>query len=230
MFRRIIIFEKTKNNNEYRIINVFKSDLVKEARFSEKYEFPIIKRTNFKPKKAVPFGEIRNKKIVQTETWVHFYMHDYKFERLWNNPSRYLPILKSFKGVITTDFSIYRNMPISIQIWNTYRNRALSYYLQSNGVDIIPNVRWGDERTYEFAFEGLEKGGTFAVSTNGCIRNKLDRYYFEKGFKKMVEILEPSVIVVYSSMPDDIFLFCKEQGIQLINLENWHSSFKKEVC
>lgn len=60
---------------------------------------------------------------------------------MWNNPSRYLAILKNFKGVITTDFSIYRNMPIAMQIWNTYRNRALTYNLQSNGVDIIPNVR-----------------------------------------------------------------------------------------
>lgn len=213
-----------------KITNVFKSDIVNGARFSEKYELPIIKRVDFKPKKAIPFCEISSKKIIPEETWVHFYMHDYKFERVWNNPSRYLPILKKFEGVVTTDFSIYRNMPISMQIWNTYRNRALSYWLQSNGVDIIPNVRWGDERTYEFAFEGLEKGGTFAVSTNGCIQNKLDRYYFEKGFRKMVEILEPSTIVVYSSMSDDIFLFCKEQGIELINLENWHISFKKEVC
>lgn len=46
----------------------------------------------------------------------------------------------------------------------------------------------------------------------------------------MVETLEPSTIVVYSSMPNDIFLFCKEQGIELINLENWQTSFRKGVC
>jgi len=39
-----------------------------------------------------------------------------------------------------------------------YRNRAVGYWLQSNGIDIVPNVRWSDERSYSFAFEGLEQG------------------------------------------------------------------------
>ena len=60
----------------------------------------------------------------------------------------------------------------------------LLYWLQSNGVNIIPNIRLSDERTYPFAFEGIEQGGTVAVSTNGCIQKKLDRYYFTKGLVK----------------------------------------------
>lgn len=69
----------------------------------------------------------------------------------------------------------------------------------------MPNVRWGDERTYDFAFEGLSEGGTYAVSTNGCIRDKLDRYYFKKGLEKMVETLKPTTIVNYHGTPKDIF-------------------------
>lgn len=57
------------------------------------------------------------------------------------------------------DFSLYREMPLAMQIWNTYWNRTIAYWLQSNGVDIVPNVRWGDERTYRLAFEGLQMGG-----------------------------------------------------------------------
>lgn len=114
-----------------------------------------------------------------------------------------------------------------MQMWNTYRNRALGYWLQNNGVNIIPNVRWGDERTYEFAFEGLQQGGTFAISTNGCIQDKTDRYFFAKGLEKMVEVLKPDTLVKYSQTPEDIFRPYKEQKINIIEIENYARTVRK---
>ena len=108
-----------------------------------------------------------------------------------------------------------------MQIWNTYRNRALAYWLQSNGVDIVPNVRWGDERTYKFAFEGLASGGSVAVSTNGCIQGKVDRRYFQKGLAAMVEALKPETIVNYSQTPENIFAEYAKQGIRVVQIENY---------
>ena len=161
--------------------------------------------------------------------WVHFYQHDYKFERIWNQPSKYLNVLKDFSGVITPDFSLYRELPLAMQIWNTYRNRAIAYWLQSNGVNIVPNIRWGDERTYDFAFEGIEQGGTVAVSTNGCIQDKKDRFYFINGLLKLIKILKPDVIVNYSCTPDDIFEQCKDYGVEIIQIENYAITIRKKV-
>lgn len=56
-------------------------------------------------------------------------------------------------------------MPLSMQIWNTYRGKALAHWLQENGVEVIPNVRWGDERAFELACLGVESGKTIAVVT-----------------------------------------------------------------
>jgi glycerol kinase len=145
---------------------------------------------------------------------------------VWNKPDRYLSIFKRFAGVITPDFSLYWNMPLAMQIWNTYRNRALGYWLQNNGVPIVTNVSWGDERTYAFAFEGLAKGGAYAVSTNGCIRNKANRYSFIKGLKKMVEALEPKTIVNYPYYSKDIFERYEKRGIEIITLPHWSDSLK----
>ena len=161
--------------------------------------------------------------------WVHFYTHDRNFECVWNNPKQYLAMFKRFQGVITPDFSLYRDMPLAMQIWNTYRNRAVGSWLQSNGVQLVPNVSWGDERTSDFAFEGLPCGGTVAVSTNGCIQNKTDRYYFVKGLAKMVEALKPDTIVNYSYVPDDIFGFHKEQGIEVLQIENYALTVRERV-
>lgn len=111
--------------------------------------------------------------------------------------------------------------PLAMQIWNTYRNRALAYWLQSNGVRIVPNVRWGDERTYTFAFEGLLPGGSVAISTNGCIRGKMERRYFQKGLAAMMEALKPETIINYSQTPDDLFAEYIDQGIRVVQIENY---------
>jgi hypothetical protein len=112
-----------------------------------------------------------------------FYEHDKNFERLWNTPNKYLNKLKKFKGVISPDFSLYRNMPLVMQMWNTYRGRALAIWLQDNGVQIIPNVRFNDERTYEFCFCGIEKYSTVAIGTHGCIKKNIDKKYFKNGLE-----------------------------------------------
>ena len=118
-------------------------------------------------------------------------------------------------------------MPLVMQMWNTYRNRALAYWLQDSGIDIVMNVRWGDERRYDFVFEGLEQGGTYAVCTNGCIRRKLDRHYFKKGLSQMVELLKPDTIVNYGSKADDIFGQYRDLGIEVITLNYWRDAFRK---
>lgn len=199
--------------------DVFKSGFVTDAHFSPVYEFPWLKRTPHKPDKAIPFDKATRSN--KHDHWVHFYIHDKQFECVWNNPKQYLNLLQRFGGVITPDFSLYRELPLAMQIWNTYRNRAIAYWLQRNGVNIIPNIRWGDERTYAFAFEGIEQGGTVAVSTNGCIQKKLDRHYFAKGLAKMVKVVKPDAIVNYSYTPDDIFAHYKSQGIEIIQIQNY---------
>ena len=207
--------------------NIFKSGLVKDAFFSKVYEFPLIKKSFYKPKKAIPFNKARKSK--EFDNWVHFFIHDNQFQCLWNNPKQYLGVLKRFAGVITPDFSLYRVLPLSMQIWNTYRNRAIAYWLQKNGINIVPNISWSDERSYTFAFEGIETGGTVAVSTNGCIRDKIDRYYFVKGLEYMVECLQPDTIINYSCTPLDIFAFCKDKGIKVIQIENYALTVRKRV-
>ena len=200
-------------------LDVFNAGLVKGAMFSNRHEFPMLRKTDSKPLRAIPFNAAKRSR--KHDQWLHFYIYDYFFESVWNMPKRYLPLFKKFQGAITPDYSLYRNLPLAMQIWNTYRNRAVGYWLQANGVDIVTNVRWGDERTYGFAFEGLEKGGTYAVCSNGCIQGKTDRHYFVKGLEKMVEALEPETIVNYSYYSKDIFSRCEKQGIMVITLDHW---------
>ena len=70
---------------------------------------------------------------------------------------------------------------------------------------MIPNVRWGDARTYDFCFDGIEKGKTAAVGTHGCIKRREDRAYFKAGLAQLIKRKAPKTLIVYGAAPDAIF-------------------------
>ena len=89
--------------------DVFHAFLVKNATYDTKLEIPCLRPENMVPEKLIPFSKAIGSK--EYDCWVHFYEDDVAFERIWNKPNKYLPILGKFKGVITPDLSIYRDMP-----------------------------------------------------------------------------------------------------------------------
>ena len=209
--------------------DVFRSFLVEHADYDGYFELPRIRTSNKTPNKVVTFSKAMSKTWKDFDCWVVFYEHDKDFERLWNNPKKYLDKLKKFKGIISPDFSLYRNMPLSMQLWNTYRGRALAVWLQNNGIEVIPNVRFGDERTFSFCFDGVEENKTVAVSTHGCIKRKEDKIFFQIGLARMVQRLSPKTIIVYGRAPDSIFKAYKDMGINIIVFESEFSKSRKQV-
>lgn len=214
---------------DFKIYDVFKSFLVKDAEYDGYIELPKIKTSDLIPEKVVTFSKAMEKSFKDFDYWAMFYEHDEKFERLWNNPKQYLTKLKKFRGVISPDFSLYRNMPLCMQIWNTYRGRALAHWMQKNGIEIIPNIRFNDERTYGFCFDGIEPFKTVAVGTHGCIKKKDDKVYLKEGLKELVRVLRPKTIIVYGAAPDEIFSEYHEKGIKIIAFESEYSQTRKQV-
>ena len=209
------------------IYDVFKAWMVEGAQFDGKYEFPFISDCGVVPEKLLPFDKaMANKDYAQ---WVHFYIYDREFERIWNQPNKYLEILKRYEGVITPDFSLYRDMPLSMQIWNTYRNRAIGYWLKKNGVPIVPNLSWGDERTYEFCFDGIEKCSIVAIGTHGTAKRKLDRYYLEQAVYKLLEKIEPRHIVIYGTAYDKLADMISSANVPYSKFDCNTFEYKKRV-
>ena len=103
--------------------DVFRAFLVKNARYAGDLEIPCIEAEDQLPTRLIPFSKAFGSK--DYDAWVHFYEDDVGFERLWNQPNKYMPILKKYAGVISPDFSVYRDMPLVMQQWNIYRSRAM---------------------------------------------------------------------------------------------------------
>ena len=67
--------------------------MVKDAFFVGKYEIPEIGSNSKElPDEVIPFDKaLASNKYNQ---WVHFYLHDVEFERVWNNPKQYFVLHK----------------------------------------------------------------------------------------------------------------------------------------
>ncbi len=201
--------------------DVFNAFLVSMATYAGFFEFPRIKPTYIVPEKIIAFSKALSSK--EYDQWVHFYEDDYVFERIWRNPRRYLEIFKRFKGVILPDFSLYRDMPLVMQLWNIYRSRAIGHWLQINGIKVIPNIRYGDKRTYRICCDGIEKNCVIAVGSHGNMKFKSDRDIFLKGFEVIANILQPSVIVIYGAAPMKYFQKYIDAGIRIVCFESDYS-------
>lgn len=184
----------------------FSASLVKNAEFEGYFELPKIhqEKEGIIPIDMIPFDK-RNEYKHQTELFVHFYINDEKFVQLLSNPDKYIEELRGFRGVISPDFSLYRDMPYLEQGSNTYVNRSLGHYMQSQGLYVIPNVRWSDRRSFDYCFDGLDIGGIYCISTHGCIKRKVDKHYFKQGLDEFIKRLNPKTILVHGAMPKDVF-------------------------
>lgn len=207
--------------------DVFNAFLVKKAAYSGLFEFPSIDPIKEIPNSLVSFSKAISCK--DYNQWVHFYEDDYLFERIWRNPRKYLSVLKKYKGVILPDFSCYRDMPLAMQIWNIYRSRAIGHWLQMNGIKVIPNIRFGDRRTYKISCDGIEKHCVIAVGTHGNIKSVEDRKVFLSGLNVVVKRLEPSTIVVYGAAPEKYFKKYIDKGIIIIQFDSTYATSRKEV-
>ncbi|EGS34114.1 DUF4417 domain-containing protein [Megasphaera sp. UPII 135-E] len=206
--------------------DVYKSFLVEDAYYDGDYEIPVLREiNNVNPKNLVLYSD-RNKNP-NKEDWICFYEDDYKINSFWNNPRKYLNILSKYGGIITPDYSLYRDMPLSMQIWNIFRSRALGYFMQSNGGKVVPNIRFSDERTYDISCAGVEKNSTIALSTHGLMKIKKEKEIFKKGLDYVIRKLTPKTLIIYGTTPDDIFEQYKTQGIEILSFESKISKIHK---
>lgn len=201
-----------------------KSWLVFHAEY-DKMDIPFIRTATGIPTSLQRFSGSKNPS--EFSSWVHFYEPDYKFTQLWNNPQQYVSRLKKFEGIISPDFSICPDSPWPVQFYNKYRNHALAYWLSLQGVPVIPNVRWGNESSFEFCFRGIEKNSTVAIGTLGQLKKSGNRDLFLAGLPVMVATLSPHTIIVYGKAPNDIFGRYSASGINIIHFpsatERYHN-------
>ena len=134
----------------------------------------------------------------------HFFLDDYRFETVWSRPNKALQALSPYPTLLSPDFSLYRDYPLSLQLWNVYRNRWCGCFWVHHGFTVIPTVSWSDHRSYDFCFAGIARYSVVAIGTVGVdLRHPLDRRLFLDGFGQMVKRIQPSLVLSYGPVPEE---------------------------
>lgn len=190
-----VIEPEEKVNERERTFDAYNLREYDESQTEGKYNMPVLLPCDCVPDDLIGFNYALS--TDRTDTGIHFYIDDYQFERIWNNPEIYMEKLQKFQCILTLDFSLYTEMPIAMQIWNTYRSRLIGQIAQRYGIKVIPAVSWCREESFEFCFDGLPKNATLSISTIGVKREDYNFGLWKAGVDEMIKRLKPKRLLVY---------------------------------
>ena len=195
--------DSEKSNERERTENAYNLDEYDELRAIGFYQMPTLERIDYVPDDLVGFNYVLNSD--RYESGVHFYIDDYQFERIWNNPQQYVEKLRQYVCVATPDFSPYGDMPLATQIFNIYRKAWVGAFLQSQGITVIPTVRAStDPRSMEFYLDGIPKNSIVLISNMWTKDKEARKYFIEHEYKNMIDKLHPSKVLVYGKYMDEL--------------------------
>lgn len=177
--------------------DVFHAWMLNDLEFSRPWDIPKLAPVNAHPTALVPFSVAMHKRWRDYNCFVHFFEDDFRFERLWNNPRKYLLKLSKFEGVIMPDFSTCIDFPRPHKIWNAYRNQLLGAWLQQQGLVVLPNAR--HQPGCDWLIEGLPKRSVIAICGRGLTKNVVERRRFMRDVTTTINALSPSAVVYYGS-------------------------------
>ena len=166
------------------------------SRCTGRYDMPMLRPVDHKPKRLIGFNYATAS--ADYDAGVHFYLDDYQFERIWNRPDDYMPMLAKFDCCLTPNYSIYLDMPEAIKIWNTYRARLLGQIMQDCGIITIPIVYWSNERSFDYCFDGIPIGGTISVNNYNNKEPEAKKLWYA-GMDEIMKRIMPSRILLFTN-------------------------------
>lgn len=162
-----------------------------------KWDIPIVK------KQDIPLDNVRliaysdtrqNDRPDNTACGVHFFIDDYRFTGIYNNPERSIKKLSQYAFLLTPDYSTYYDMNYWRQLESVAHSHWVGAYWQSMGLKVVPTMTWSDSRSYTFCYDGVEKSSVVAIGMIGCKRSKKE---FLRGYNNMLETVEPSAVICF---------------------------------
>lgn len=186
-------YEIEKQKNKQKLV---RNEFLCYGQSEGKYNFPIIKKQDIDVEK-IKFLSYVNTKIdddKNKDKTIHFFTYDWKFEKVYENSDEELEKLSQYYCLLSPDFSMFTNMPLALQIESVFKNRWCGAFWQSKGLKVIPTVSWGDEKTFDFCFDGIEEGSVVCVCT--YYRENCEEE-FMLGYNEMLKRIKPSMVLCY---------------------------------
>lgn len=114
------------------------------------------------------------------------------------------------------------------RIWNVYRSRAIGVWLEKNGINVLVNIRFGDDRTYAVSCCGVKKHSNIVIGTLGTIEDLDDRSILIEGIIYVLGRIQPNNLIVYGKVPSEIENYCYNKDIKIVAFESETTRFFRE--
>lgn len=186
-------------NANVRSVYMYNLDLFDETKVTGKYQMPIIKPTNHIPKDFLPFHWVNSNRETTKDVCISFYIDDYRFGRIWNNPTKYLEILSRFDSVLMPDFSQYNDMPYSMKMWNNFKSKLLAQWWQDNGIEVIPIVQFSTRDTLEWSFDGIPENSVISLSVQSVPKDKEGFEYWKEVMNLFIDTKKPKMLLLHGN-------------------------------
>ena len=120
----------TEDNYEYRTSQTMLSN---KFEGEGTFQIPVVPKSEFTEEDfrdllLIGFDRARPDDEKNRDRMVHFFLYDYKFERVWKDAEKDIDRLKNYRAVLSPDFSMYQEMNPTMQLFNTFRNRWCGAY------------------------------------------------------------------------------------------------------
>lgn len=155
-----------------------------------------------------PWGA--NSRLRKDVSTYHFYVDDYRFEKLWKDPINLLT--SGCKAIVEPNCSCHDQTPIAWGIQLIYKKRWLSRYLQECGIKVYADLNVS-HKFIEYNKMGIPKGYN-AFFTRG-LDGWMESLKSDLRVAQEISGLEKPNLVVYGGGAE-IQQFCREHGLLYI--------------
>ena len=132
---------------------------------------------------------------------VHFYIDDYRFDGMYTfgHIIHYTKNVALYRIVIAPDFSLYLDQSRTLNLYQLYKNRVVTAYWQSLGMQVIPSISWGNAESFEYCFDGLPQNSILSIGGLGNRHHASMIKLWEYGVRLTIERLHPIALIVYGA-------------------------------
>jgi len=140
--------------------------------------------------------------------WLHFFIDDVRFERIYKNPLRYAKRLHDMglDGMVGFDFSLYDNYPLAVNAYNAWRNAALSHILSEVlQIPLLPVACWSSHNP-EWSSGYIQENSAVALGSYPLKGGNRSGYM--AGLNHLMKTLQPCELHIFGNVPPNVRFAC----------------------
>ncbi|MBR3830967.1 MAG: DUF4417 domain-containing protein [Muribaculaceae bacterium] len=155
----------------------------------------------------VPYGTAYKMSSAKT---IHYYVDDYRFECVWNNPAKGLN--RNITQAVEPNISLFDTTPIARGLERIYRKRWIACWWQKQGVKIYADLNVS-AKFYDYNQMGIPNGWN-AFATRGY-RNNIEALKAEHDIARKISGCNIPNLIVYGG-GKEIAEYCSNNSLLYI--------------